>query len=262
VFALQRLGVEVWPIHTVQFSNHTGYSSWRGRAFDADLIRDLVRGVGERGAFAHCDGVLSGYVGSPEIGEAILDAVGQVKQANSRSLYCCDPVLGDTGGGLYVKPEVAGFVRDRAIAAADMATPNHFELDHITGRTTRSLTDALAAIDALHALGPGVVLVTSVVTDDTPPDRIDVVVSDRSGRYRMRTPRLPMVVNGAGDLLAALFFAQYLRNGSAADAMSCAVAATFGIIERTVALGAQEMTLIEAQNEVVHPRHAFPLEAL
>ena len=30
VFPLQRLGVEVWPIHTVQFSNHTGYGNWHG----------------------------------------------------------------------------------------------------------------------------------------------------------------------------------------------------------------------------------------
>ncbi len=31
VFPMQRLGCEVWPIHTVQFSNHTGYKEgWTG----------------------------------------------------------------------------------------------------------------------------------------------------------------------------------------------------------------------------------------
>ena len=70
VFPMQRLGVEVWPVHTVQFSNHTGYGAWRGPIFEADMIRDVVRGIGERGVFPSCDAVLSGYMGSAEIGAA------------------------------------------------------------------------------------------------------------------------------------------------------------------------------------------------
>ncbi|MDI1346196.1 MAG: pyridoxal kinase, partial [Pseudolabrys sp.] len=42
VFPLQRMGVEVWPVHTVQFSNHTGYGEAKGQVFDAGLIRDVV----------------------------------------------------------------------------------------------------------------------------------------------------------------------------------------------------------------------------
>src|SRR5690349_18567225 len=71
VFALQRMGVDVWPIHTVQFSSHTGYGPPQGRVFDAGLIRDLLKGLDARGLLGACDGVLSGYIGSPEIGEAI-----------------------------------------------------------------------------------------------------------------------------------------------------------------------------------------------
>src|SRR5690242_376956 len=58
VFPLQRIGVEVWPIHTVQFSNHSGYGDWRGRVFDAALIRDVVGGIEKRGVLGECDGVL------------------------------------------------------------------------------------------------------------------------------------------------------------------------------------------------------------
>src|SRR4051794_7535552 len=81
IFPLQRLGCEVWPIHTVQFSNHTGYGSWKGREFDADLIRQLLDGIEARGVLGTCDGVLSGYVGAAATGEAILDAVNRVKRA-------------------------------------------------------------------------------------------------------------------------------------------------------------------------------------
>ena len=111
VFALQRIGVEVWPIHTVQFSNHTGYGAWRGRAFDPGLIQELVEGIEDRGVLGRCDGVLSGYMGSAAIGTAILDAVARMKRANPRAQYCCDPVIGDVGRGVYVQPGIAEFMR-------------------------------------------------------------------------------------------------------------------------------------------------------
>src|SRR3954470_566100 len=225
VFALQRIGVEVWPIHTVQLSNHTGYGTVRGRAFDAAHIRELTQGLRERNALARCDGVLSGYVGSAEVGAAILDAVTEVKRANPRAMYCCDPVIGDVDRGAFVKPEVADFMRAGAVPAADIVTPNHFELEQITGYTVRSLADALAAIDALRKLGPKIVLVTSLLTDETPADAIDLVACDEAGRYRLRTPKLPVLAHGAGDAIAALFLAHYLRTGSVGAAMSAGPAA-------------------------------------
>src|SRR3954464_5802798 len=95
VFPMQRLGVEVWPIHTVQFSNHTGYGAWTGRVFDPPLITELVEGVAQRGVLGQCDGVPAGYMGSAETGAAILDAVAQVKAANTAARCCCDLVIGD-----------------------------------------------------------------------------------------------------------------------------------------------------------------------
>jgi pyridoxine kinase len=262
VFALQRVGVEVWPIHTVQFSNHTGYATARGRAFDAAHIHELMLGLRERDVLRKCDGVLSGYVGSAEIGAAILDVVAEVKRANPRALYCCDPVIGDVEGGVFLKPEVADFMRACAVPAADIVTPNHFELEQVTGHTARSLPDALAAIDALRKLGPEIVLVTSLVTDETPADAIDLAACDEAGRHRLRTPKLPVAAHGAGDAIAALFLAHYLRTGSAAEAMSRAAASIFGILKRTAATGSGEMALIEAQDELVNPSTMFRAEPL
>src|SRR5215472_10674169 len=75
VFALQRLGCEVWPVHTVQFSNHLGYGAFRGSVFEAAVVDDIVQGIAERGALTRCDGVLSGYLGAADLGAVILDAV-------------------------------------------------------------------------------------------------------------------------------------------------------------------------------------------
>ena len=261
-FALQRIGIEVWPIHTVQFSNHTGYGAWRGRAFDPAMIGDLMQGIAERGVLRQCDGVLSGYLGSAEIGAAVLDGVAQVRAVNPQARYCCDPVIGDVGRDVYVRPGVAEFMRERAVPAADIVTPNHFELDHISGRIAKNLSDTLSAIEKIRAMGPRVVLVTSLLLDDTPADAIDLIACDDAGRWRLRTPKLPISVNGAGDAIAALFFAHCLRTGSAAEALSRAVSAVFGVLKRTAEAGSREILLIEAQDELVNPTREFRAESI
>jgi pyridoxine kinase len=261
-FPLQRIGVEVWPVHTVQFSNHTGYGEWTGRVFEAGLITELVRGIAARGVLGHCDGVLSGYMGSADTGAAILDAVAQVKAANPRAKYCCDPVIGDVGRGVFVRPGIPEFMRDQAVRAADIVTPNQFELDLLSGRGSATRAEALAAIDAVHALGPKAVLVTSLHTDETPADAIDLVASDASGRVRVRTPKLPISVNGAGDAIAALFFAHYLRMGSVAEALSRAASSIFGLLKRTADVGSREILLIDAQDEFVTPSRIFAAEVI
>ena len=262
VFPLQRLGHEVWPVHTVQFSNHTGHGSWRGAVFAAETVRDVVRGIAERGVLGTCDGVLSGYVGSAEIGEAVLDAVAQVRKANPGAKYCCDPVIGDVERGVFVRPGIPEFMAERAVPAADVVTPNHFELDCLTGRTTSTIADVLAAIDLLHARGPRATLVTSLRTRETPEDAVDVLVSDQSGRFSVRTPRLPISVNGAGDAIAALFFGHVLQSGSSAEAMSLAVSSIFGVLRRTAQAGSQEILLVAAQEEFIAPSRVFEPERI
>ena len=79
VFPLQRLGIEVWPVHTVQFSNHTGYGEWTGRVFDGQAIDEVVQGIADRGVLGRCDAVLSGYLGSADIGHAVTGAVARVR---------------------------------------------------------------------------------------------------------------------------------------------------------------------------------------
>jgi pyridoxine kinase len=262
VFPLQRLGHDVWPVHTVQFSNHTGHGSWRGTVFAAEAVREVVRGIAERGVLGTCDGVLSGYMGSAEIGEAILDAVAQVREANPAAQYCCDPVIGDVGRGVFVRPGIPEFMTERAVPAADVVTPNHFELACLTGRTPDTIADVCAAVDLLHARGPRTVLVTSLHARETPNDAIDVVVSDTSGQFRVRTPRLPIAVNGAGDTIAALFFGHLMQLGSAAEAMSRAVSSTFGVLKCTFEAGAQEMLLAAAQEEFIAPSRVFEPERI
>ncbi len=257
VFPLQRLGVEVWPIHTVQFSNHTGYGAWRGQVFDASVIADLVEGIAERGVLPRCDGVLSGYMGSAEIGAGILGAVERVRAANPNADYCCDPVIGDVGRGVFVLPGIPEFMRDQAVPAADVITPNQFELELLSARQVVDLEDALAACAVLQKRGPKAVLVTSLHTRETPKESIDLLACGPDGRFLVRTPRLEVSLNGAGDAIAALFFFHVKRTGSTAEALSAAASSIFCLLERTEKAHSRELLLVEAQEEFVSPSKVF-----
>ena len=214
------------------------------------------------GALARCDGVLSGYLGKAEVGEAMLRAVAAVRAANPAAAYCCDPVIGDVGRGVYVEAGVAEFLRKRALPAATVATPNAFELSFVTGLAVDDVAGARRAIAALQTTGPRVVLATSLALNDTPADALDMIAAEAGEAWRLRTPRLPIAVNGAGDLIAALFFLHWLRRRSAADALAAAAASVYGIVAATAAAGARELRLAEAQDELVRPTHRFRPEAI
>lgn len=257
VFPLQRIGHEVWPIHTVQFSSHAGYAGFKGRVFDGDMIRDLIDGIAAIGMLGRCDGIISGYLGGADIGEAILGAVARIKAANPAARYCCDPVIGDVGSGTYVKPEVAELMRRRVMRHADVVTPNQYELEFLGEAPAATLAQAQHAMDVLHQAGPPVVLVTSLIVQTTPADAIDLVASGPDGRFLVRTPKLPIAANGAGDAIAALFFAHWLRSRSTAEALSLASSSIFGVLRRTMEAGSRELLLVAAQDEFVTPSTTF-----
>ncbi|MCW3477623.1 pyridoxal kinase PdxY [Limobrevibacterium gyesilva] len=256
-FPLQRLGAEVWAVNTVQFSNHTGYGHWTGDVFTGAQIARVIDGIAARGALGRCDAVLSGYMGDAGIGEAILDAVRRVKAANPAALYCCDPVIGDDDTQVYVRPGIPELMRDQALAAADIATPNLFELRLLTGLPCDTLHGVKAAIAKLQALGPRTVMVTSVRTEDTPADAMDMIAGEGGAFHRLRTPLLDLSVNGAGDAIAALFLFHRLRTGSAAVALGEAGSAVHGLLRRTAEAGSREILTVAAQEEFVHPSHRF-----
>lgn len=257
VFPLQRLGHEVWPVHTVQFSNHTGYGSWTGRVFDGQAVEEVVDGIAARGVLGSCDAVLSGYLGSADIGHAVVGTVARVREANPSAVYCCDPVIGDVGRGVFVRPGIAEFMRDVAVPAADVVTPNHFELDLLTGATTTTLPQVRDAVAALQGTGPRVVLVTSLDVEDTPEDAVDLLAAEGGRAWRVRTPQLGLSVNGAGDAIAALFLAHWMSSGSAATALGAAASSVFGLLRMTAEAGSREILTVAAQEEFVAPSRTF-----
>jgi pyridoxine kinase len=256
-FPLMRMGVEVWPVITVHFSNHTGYGGSRGPLLSADDLRDVVRGLDERGVLGEVDAVLSGYQGGEDIGEMILDTVALVKRRNRAAIYCCDPVLGDTDCGLYVRPGIPELMRRKVVPAAQIITPNQFELVSLTGLPVSTMAELLNAADAARSLGPDVILITSVVRGDAPPGEIDMVAVSADGAWLVRTPRLAQTFTGSGDVTAATFLARLLEKWDVPQALAYTAAVIYGLLEVTVGSGRVELALIGAQDEFIRPSHSF-----
>jgi pyridoxine kinase len=261
VFPLQRLGAEVWTVNTVQFSNHPGYGAFTGSVFPPDTVRALVDGIAALGVLPSCDALLSGYIGESGTGEVLLHAASRLRAANKRALWCCDPVIGDDGPGVYVRPGVADFFAGPAVAAADLLTPNQFELGCLTGLPCHRLDLAAHAIATLRArmpeAGPRAVLVTSFRGEDTPDDAIDLLAAGNAGLFRVRTPKLKLSVNGAGDAIAALFLFHMLRTGRPEAAMAEAASAIHGLLKRTRDAGSRELLTVAAQDEFINPSNRF-----
>ena len=258
VFPLQRLGHEVWAVHTVHLSNHTGYDTWRGPQHPATDVAAVLAGIAERDVFREIDAVLSGYQGAEDMGAVILAAVADVKRANPAAVYCCDPAMGDLGRGMFVRPGIPEFVRDQVVPAADILTPNHFELDFLAGTTTRGLDEVLRAVGALRARGPRHVLVTSVLHDGAEEDHIDVVAVSDAGAWVVTTPRLPITPNGCGDLTAALYLAHLTGSGAEVPtALERTTSTVFAVLEETLARGAREMRLVANQHAIAEPPPSF-----
>lgn len=253
LFPLQRLGCEAWSLDTVAFSNHTGHGKWRGSVVGADQVATLFEGIAELGVLDQCDAVLSGYLGAAETGRVLLDIVARIKAANPHAIFCCDPVIGDTDTGSYVRPGVAEFFRDVAVPRADILTPNLFELEFLTSRKIASLAEALAAAEEVRRRGPRTVMVTSLAVDGS----VAMLAVGDEGAWLVKTPRLSAEMNGCGDVTAALFLARLLRGEPLPDALSATASAMFALIDGTVNRGRYELALVEAQDEMVSPKRKF-----
>ena len=257
-FALQRLGIDVWPVHTVLYSNHPGHGNFRGAAVAPAALAEIVDGLDAQGVLAECDAVLSGYLGEPGTAAVVADAVNRAKAQNPEALYCLDPVMGDEHG-LYVDEAVPEAIADSLLPLADIVTPNGFELAQLTGIAPAMLHDALAGMQALWRAGPRLVVATSLAREDGPEDAVEAIALAADGAWSVAVPALGFGARpgGAGDLFAALFLAHCLKGSEAPAALSLAASATWGVLRRTFDADARELLLVEAQDELVAPEEMF-----
>jgi pyridoxine kinase len=258
VLPLQRLGFDVFPVNTVLLAHHPGHGrGWRGHKVTPAQIDEILTGLEERSALTRCAAVLSGYLGDAAVAGSVLRAVSSTRAARPDALYLCDPVIGDDHSGVFVAAGIPEAIRDRLLPAADIVTPNRFELAHLSGRPVENLDDVLAAAADLRARGPRLVVATGLTPQDQ-PDQVAVLADSAEASWLVTTPRLQGLVHGTGDAFSALFLGHYLTTADLRPALERSVAAIFTLVERTHTSGADELRLVAAQDELLAPDRHFP----
>lgn len=258
VFPMRRMGMEVWPINTVQFSNHTQYQQgWKGIAMPAGHISELVDGLSAIEATHVCDAVLSGYLGSAAQGQEIVTAVNKIKQDNPNAIYFCDPVMGHPEKGCIVAPEVETFFKESALSSADIIAPNLLELESLTGMTIKTLEQVIEANNQLLEKGVKMVVVKHLSRAGIQKDRFEMLLTTKEGSYHVSRPlydfdakRQPV---GAGDLISGVMLANLMAGYSPIDALERTNATVDSVMQETFNSGAYELQLIASQEHFNTP---------
>lgn len=245
LFPMQAAGLEVAAIPTVIFSNTPDYPTLRGAALAPDLFADLLVGACERELPQRTDFLLTGYMGSVEVARLVAEFVARCKTINPEMIYICDPVLGDHGAGLYVPAEIADVIRDQLLPLADIATPNSFELAHLSGHAVTDMDELQQAVHGLQVKPHAHIITTGCKLEDTADDHIESVLVGPDGTSRHPTPHIPTAIPGTGDLFAALVIAGLGHGRPLPQAVDRAQVLIGMALEHALHLGAREIVLSE-----------------
>ena len=231
VLALARLEVESVLAPTVMLGRHPGLGPPGGGAVDPAMFESVLGGIEANGVFARAEAVICGYFADPAQVAAAVRTIDAVSAARPAAMIVVDPIMGDSTGGLYVKPEVARALADELVPRAGLVAPNAWELGRLTGTVIASPADALAAARELGRPA----LISSIPVGRA----IGVMWTDGREAWLAAHGRSAIDPKGAGDLLTALFTAALLGGATPADALETAV----GDVAATVLGGDVEISL-------------------
>lgn len=182
-------------------------------------------------------------------------------------LYLCDPVIGDVGRGVFVRPDIPAFLRDRALPAASVITPNQFEFEWLAGVRVSGVDEAvLVARDMLGTAsrpGPRAIVITSLMDAAIGADQLMTLGVTSHEAWVVRTPCIDLVPlpNGMGDVFSALLLGRLLLGTAFRDALCSAVETLFALVSRTQ-VGERDLPLIAARDQICVPAQHFVAEAV
>ncbi|KAE9530284.1 pyridoxal kinase PdxY [Testudinibacter aquarius] len=260
VLPMQLLGIDVWPLNTVQFSNHTQYQKWKGMVIPKEQIAEITQGIAEIDALHECDAVLSGYIGAAEQGQEILNTVNRIKALNPNAIYFCDPVMGHPDKGCIVAPGVAEFLVEHALPAADLLAPNLVELRELTGLTVENFEQAIEAIKFLLAKGVKKVLVKHLSKVGKDASQFEMVLATPDGIWHISRPLHEFVGRdpvGVGDLTSGVFLANLLNGKSDLEAFEHTANAVNDVMSVTQQSGKYELQIVAARHLIMQPQSQY-----
>lgn len=206
---LSSMGFQVCPIPTAVLSTHSQFKNYRF----VDLT-DHIPGIMEHWKELNLefDAIYSGFLGSAQQIDMMIDFIDQFK--NDETIVMIDPVLGDNGK-LYgpFNQEMVDEMR-KLICKADIITPNITEVGLLLNNDPEMIhntRDTLQAIEELTALGPEIIVVTSVPDDEEGKTAV-VAHNRRDNRYwKVPVDYLPAAYPGTGDTFASVLLGCLLQ---------------------------------------------------
>lgn len=262
---LQLLKIQPIVINTVQFSNHTGYGEFKGQVFSAAHIEDVLAGLEARGVLENCHAVLSGYLGDADIGEVILKTVQKIRKQNPNLIYLCDPVMGDVGRGVFVRPGIPEFLKQAALREATIITPNHFEYELLADKTFADLNEIVSHAKSVIQTHPHLqaIVITSLRLPDLPADKLETLLVTAQSASLVETPYhdLEPLPNGMGDTLSAILLSHLLNGQSIERATALAVSSLYSLVSHTQA-GERDLPLIAKQSDITAPSPVFDIKTI
>ncbi len=238
VLALQPFAIDTALVPTVLFGRHPGWGPPGGAAVAAETMRGMLEGIEAQGLFALTDAVITGYFSTPEQVAVAHDALQRVRAANPAVRIIIDPVLGDEGKGLYVKPEVAAAIRESLVPQADFLTPNRFELGWLCGVSPPETAEEAAKL--ARRLGKPA-LVSSIPGG---AEEIGVLYADSENAWLALHAQVDRAPNGTGDVLTALFTAHLIEGQPPEKALVRAARSVAELVQAATLWDAPELPIV------------------
>ena len=261
--AMQALGCDVLALPTIQLASRPGLGRLAGAATPPETLRDMVDALGEAGALAGLDAVLTGYAPSEAHVAVLVHAVEAVRAASPEARVVCDPVLGDEGRVYLDQAAAEAMSRDLA-PRADLITPNAFEMGWLAGN--ERIAGNLKALDlkALHAAALAhpapIVVVTSAPA--LLRDHLGTLLVVDGQAVMAEARAAPQAPNGTGDLFGALLTAHLAHGRALEEALSRAVGGVHGVTLRSWRTAAEHLLVTEEAHELASPTQPVSLRRI
>lgn len=260
--ALAPFGIDPVVVPTVLYGRHPGWGAPGGAAVADATFEGMLQGLAAHRTFGLADVLIAGYFASARQVRLAAETIDTVRAATDRAgafsaacVVVVDPIMGDEGAGLYVKPEVAEAVAERLVPRADWLTPNAWELARLSGLPVTSAAEAAAAA---RALGKPV-LATSIPCGE---GRIGLVLAAAGRATLFHHPRLAKVPHGTGDLVTAVFAAGLIKGGDPLKAAERAARAAAETVQAAADWDAFELPLVALGERLVHPTAEVRVERI
>ncbi|WP_435103437.1 pyridoxal kinase [Arhodomonas sp. AD133] len=256
--ALQRADIDVSAVPTVLLTNNPHYPDTAGGPMRPDTVAAHIATALER--IGRPDAVITGFLGDGAIAAAVADELATLRSRYRECPIICDPVLGDEDVGRVLDDTVLAALRDTLVPAADLITPNRFELSELLGIELPSVATAVPAARTLIGDGgPSEVVVTGLPTANAAVATLAVTAE---AAWCVPVPHIPVRPVGTGDVFTALLTAHRLRGRPLAEAMERAVAGLHAVLVRTHELDREEMALVTDSARLLDPAETFDIERL